>query len=182
MLDPAEQSGTAHERETAELLPALESSATQSLIYDQRAVATTALPLADSSPTQTPASPDNSAPLWLRRTDQLFVATLLVVLLVLVTAHWMKLSRWGTASVELTSLQPREYFYSLDINRASWVEWAQLDGIGEKLAKRIVADREEHGPFRDANDVGRVRGIYPKQLNTMKPFLRGGTAIEATAP
>ncbi len=196
MLDPAEQSGTAPERETAELPETIELSSAQLRINDQQPDVTDATPLADSSPTQslTPSdvrvepsprvttSPDTSAPLWLRRTDQLFVGTLLVVLLTLVIAHWMKLSRWGTASVELTSLQPREYFYSLDINRASWVEWAQLDGIGEKLAKRIVADREERGPFRDANEVGRVRGIYPKQLDSMKPFLRGGTANEATAP
>ncbi len=127
-------------------------------------------------------APDISAPLWLRRSDQLFVGTLLVVLLALLTAHWLKLSRWGTSSVEIASLKPREYFYSLDINTASWVEWAQLDGIGEKLAKRIVADREERGPFRDASDVGRVRGIFPKQLETMKPFLRGGTANEVSQP
>ncbi len=119
-----------------------------------------------------------SAPLWLRRTDQLVVGTLLVALVVLLTIHWLRLSRWGTVSIELTSQQPREYFYSLDINSASWVEWAQLDGIGEKLAKRIVADREERGPFRDASDIGRVRGIHFKQLESMKPFLRGGTVTE----
>ena len=124
----------------------------------------------------------DSAPLWLRRTDQLVVAMLLVALVVLLTIHWLRLSRWGTASIELTSQQPREYFYSLDINSASWVEWAQLDGIGEKLAKRIVADREERGPFRDASDVGRVRGIHLKQLESMKPFLRGGTAAEVASP
>jgi competence protein ComEA len=122
------------------------------------------------------------APLWLRRTDQIVVATLLVALVVLLTIHWLRLSRWGTAEIELTSQQPREYFYSLDINSASWVEWAQLDGIGEKLAKRIVADREERGPFRDATDVGRVRGIHARQLESMKPFLRGGTATEVASP
>lgn len=123
-----------------------------------------------------------SAPLWLRRTDQLVVGALLVTLTVLLTVHWVRLSRWGTVSIELTSQQPREYFYSLDINKASWVEWSQLDGIGEKLAKRIVADRDEQGPFRDANDVGRVRGIHFKQLESMKPFLRGGSATEVASP
>ena len=124
----------------------------------------------------------DAAPLWLRRADQLVVGTLLVALVVLLTVYWLRLSRWGAASIELTSQQPREYFYSLDINSASWVEWAQLDGIGEKLAKRIVADREERGPFRDASDVGRVRGIHAKQLESMKPFLRGGSATEVASP
>ena len=133
-------------------------------------------------PTSTTARTVEPAPLWLRRTDQLVVGTLLVALVVLLTVHWLRLSRWGTVSIELTSQQPREYFYSLDINTASWVEWAQLDGIGEKLAKRIVADREERGPFRDASDVGRVRGIHARQLETMKPFLRGGSATEVASP
>ena len=124
----------------------------------------------------------DAAPLWLRRTDQLVVGMLLVALVVLLTVHWLRLSRWGTASIELTSQQPRAYFYSLDINTASWVEWAQLDGIGEKLAKRIVADRDERGPYRDASDIGRVRGIHAKQLESMKPFLHGGTATEVASP
>ena len=154
--------------------------------------ATASVPEADSgsgkpavvatSPLTADAQVVEPAPLWLRRTDQLVVGTLLVALVILLTIHWLRLSRWGTVSIELTSQQPREYFYSLDINSASWVEWAQLDGIGEKLAKRIVADREERGPFRDASDVGRVRGIHFKQLESMKPFLRGGSVTEVSSP
>ena len=113
--------------------------------------------------------------LWLRRGDQIIVWLLMVALLVLLTLHWLRLSRWGSVPVELSSRQPREYFYSLDVNSASWVEWAQLEGIGEKLARRIVADRDARGPFRDADDVDRVKGIGPKLLQKLKPFLRGGT-------
>ncbi|MBM4076729.1 MAG: helix-hairpin-helix domain-containing protein, partial [Planctomycetes bacterium] len=85
---------------------------------------------------------------------------------------------WGKSPIEVIDEQPREYYYSLDINTASWVEWAQLDGIGETLAKRIVADREEHGPFRNPSDVGRVRGIRQKQLESMLPFLRGSAIVD----
>ena len=122
--------------------------------------------------------PNDRAVLWLRRGDQIVVGLLVASLLILLGIHWLRLSRWGSAPVELSSQQPREYYYSLDINSASWVEWAQLDGIGEKLAKRIVADRDERGPFRNPGDVNRVRGIGPKLLEKLKPFLRGGT--EAT--
>jgi competence protein ComEA len=122
---------------------------------------------------KTPA--DDAAFLWLRRSDQLIVSLLILLLLGLLGVQWLRLSRWGIAPIELSSQQPREYYYSLDINSASWVEWAQLDGIGEKLGKRIVADRDERGPFRNADDVGRVKGIGPKVLEKMKPFLKGGT-------
>jgi competence protein ComEA len=124
---------------------------------------------------QSATDPD-ARTLWLRRGDQIVVWLLTVALLGLLTLHWMRLSRWGSMPVELSSQQPRESFYSLDINAASWVEWAQLEGIGEKLARRIVADRDDNGPFRRIDDVGRVSGIGPKLLEKLKPFLR----VEAT--
>ncbi len=181
MPDPAEQSALVEPPNSAERpgvveVAALTDSSSKTALVEPEDRVTS------DSRANKPDAQDISAPLWLRRSDQLFVGTMLVVLLALLTVHWLKLSRWGTAPVEITSLKPREYFYSLDINTASWVEWAQLDGIGEKLAKRIVADREERGPFRDASDVGRVRGIHLKQLETMQPFLRGGTANEVSQP
>lgn len=117
---------------------------------------------------------------WLRRGDQIFVWLMVVVLLTLLGTHWLRQSKWGRVPVELRSLKPREYYYTLDINTASWGEWAQLDGIGEKLARRIIADRNDRGPFRNPADVGRVRGIGPKTLEKIRPFLRGGT--ETTDP
>jgi competence protein ComEA len=132
----------------------------------------------------TQASPDESASvvtnesktvLWMRGSDQVIVWLLSAVLLVLLGIHWVRLSRWGIAPVELSSQQSREYYYSLDINSASWVEWAQLDGIGEVLGRRIVANREEHGLFRNPEDVSRVKGIGPRLMQKIGPFLRGGT-------
>ena len=126
------------------------------------------------TPTAVADATEDSAFVWLRRSDQVVVATLLVALILLTTLHWLQLSRWGSAAIEVQSREPREYYYSLDINTASWVEWAQLEGIGEKLAKRIIADRNEFGAFRNADDVRRVPGIHRKQLQSMRPFLRGG--------
>ena len=127
-------------------------------------------------------TPDNNSVLWLRRSDQTFVWLSSVVLLALLGVHWVLLSRWGMAPVELSSQQPREYYYSLDINRASWVEWAQLDGIGEVIGRRIVADREEHGLFKNPDDVSRVKGIGPRLMQKIRPFLSGGTDPETDQP
>ena len=38
-------------------------------------------------------------------------------------------------------------------------ELTTLEGIGEKLAERIVQYREEHGPFEAIADITRVPGI-----------------------
>ncbi len=110
--------------------------------------------------------------LWLRRADQFFLGVLLISLLALLIAHRWKLSESGKAEIEITNQQPREYFYSIDINRASWVEWAQLDGIGEKLARRIVQDRSEKGPFHSVEDLKRVRGLGLKLIEKLRPFLK----------
>ena len=47
----------------------------------------------------------------------------------------------------------------VDINTAGAEELAQLPGIGEELAGRIVAHRAEHGPFETIEDILEVSGI-----------------------
>lgn len=47
----------------------------------------------------------------------------------------------------------------IDPNRADAVELDRLPGIGPGLARRIVLDREQNGPFRQAADLARVPGI-----------------------
>jgi competence ComEA-like helix-hairpin-helix protein len=56
----------------------------------------------------------------------------------------------------------------IDINEASAAEISEaLPGIGEVLATRIVAYRDEHGPFESANDLTRVPGINEKRISRM---------------
>lgn len=109
--------------------------------------------------------------LWLRRTDQLFIGVMLGAIVILLTIHALRLSRWGRSPIEIERLPESQYAYRLDINEATWVEWAQLDGIGEVLAQRIVADRTAHGPFQTVQDLQRVKGIGPKILERIRPVL-----------
>ncbi|MBI5759264.1 MAG: helix-hairpin-helix domain-containing protein [Planctomycetales bacterium] len=118
----------------------------------------------------TEPEPDRTA-LWLRRTDQLVVGLLTTVAVVLFAVDYARISGGGSRPVEILRLPETEYQYKLDVNQATWVEWALLDGIGEILGKRIVADREKNGPFRSVEDVLRVRGIGPKTMAKMRPWL-----------
>jgi len=137
--------------------------------------------LALSDPTASKQPPrEKRSHLWLRRGDQIFVATLLTVGLALLSVHWIRLSDWGRRTVDVDRLPPGEYQYSVDINQATWVEWAQFDGIGETLARRIVSDREANGPFNSVDDVLRVKGIGPKKLAQIRPYL-GIDPAQATA-
>jgi competence ComEA-like helix-hairpin-helix protein len=62
----------------------------------------------------------------------------------------------------------------LDINRASKEELLLLPGIGEKYAQRIIRHRMEHGPFRNVDQLTAVRGIGPKTLERVRPFISAG--------
>src|SRR5262245_40122712 len=52
----------------------------------------------------------------------------------------------------------------VDLNRATVEELASLDGVGRKLAERIIAGR----PFRVVDDVLRVRGIGRKRMERLR--------------
>ena len=118
--------------------------------------------------------PDTTVRFWLTRRDRLFVAALAAVTLVLMLVHWVRLSGWGMQPVEVQHLQPRAFNYKIDINAANWIEWAQLDGVGEVLAERIVSEREQNGPFKSVDDLRRVKGIGQKTLEKIRPWLKAG--------
>ena len=56
----------------------------------------------------------------------------------------------------------------LDLNRATAEELAALPGIGAELAGRIVAYREEHGPFETVEELMEVSGIGQGKLDGLE--------------
>jgi competence protein ComEA len=60
----------------------------------------------------------------------------------------------------------------LDLNAASAEALQSLPGIGPVLAKRIVADREAHGPFRTPEDLLGVPGVGAKRLDRIRALVR----------
>ena len=55
----------------------------------------------------------------------------------------------------------------VDVNRATVEELASLEGVGPKLAARIVAAR----PFATVEDVAKVRGVGRRRLARLRPRL-----------
>ena len=60
---------------------------------------------------------------------------------------------------------------SINLNTAAASELQRLPRIGPKMAARIIAYREAHGPFRRVQDLVRVRGIGQKTLAQLTPYL-----------
>ena len=52
----------------------------------------------------------------------------------------------------------------LNVNVATERQLTLLPGIGPALAQRIIAYREESGPFASPSDLTKVKGIGPKKL------------------
>lgn len=116
-------------------------------------------------------SPPRWPKLVLRRADQAAVASLLVVSLLVIVAWCIRESYLRGRLIDIETAEPLAVQFQLDINRADWPEIAVLPNIGEQLAKRIIADRQQHGPFREIADLTRVRGIGPRTVESITPYL-----------
>jgi DNA uptake protein ComE-like DNA-binding protein len=106
--------------------------------------------------------------------------------------------RWGIILVAILAGLPSAYLgardrgdasesppaalHTVDVNRAPWWELTAVRHIGEITAREIVARREsavhEPGraerPFQSPADLDAVRGIGPKTIERIAPFLRFG--------
>lgn len=50
---------------------------------------------------------------------------------------------------------------SVNINTATVKELMTLNGIGRKVAEKIVEYRDAHGPFRKPEEIRKVQGVGP---------------------
>jgi competence protein ComEA len=106
----------------------------------------------------------------LRSADQAAVAGLLCLAMAAIAGSWIYRGGLQGRLIDVQQAEPRAIDFQLDINTAPWPEWTLLPGIGETLARRIVASRETEGPFRNHADVIRVPGIGPRTLERIRPY------------
>lgn len=59
----------------------------------------------------------------------------------------------------------------IDLNEASVEQLAELPGIGEATAKRIVEYREQNGKFETTEEIMNVKGIGEKKYETLKDLI-----------
>ena len=62
----------------------------------------------------------------------------------------------------------------VNINTATVEQLDSLPGVGESTAKKIIADREENGPFGSPEDLKRVSGIGDKKYEDLADLITVG--------
>jgi competence protein ComEA len=80
--------------------------------------------------------------------------------------HWR-----GSQLIDIDRADPTTIEFAVDVNSADWPELTLLPNVGETLARRIVENRQQHGPFADVHDLQRVKGIGPRTVEQMRPYL-----------
>jgi competence protein ComEA len=97
------------------------------------------------------------------KTEWILLALTGVFLCVLLILFFQDRTRMEEAGVETEIEVPQEEILPdlspLDLNTATQEELAQLPGIGEELARRIVEHREANGPFETIEELMEVSGI-----------------------
>lgn len=90
-----------------------------------------------------------------------------IALLVVLTLGW---SIAPVASLAEPALHARPV---VNINQASAAELAEaLEGVGLTRAEAIVADREQHGPYANAEALSRVSGIGPATIERNRSYIQ----------
>lgn len=62
---------------------------------------------------------------------------------------------------------------AVDLNSASKSDVLQLPGVGEKMADRILAARDDSSGEKSTRTLRNVKGIGPKRYEALKPHLTG---------
>lgn len=106
------------------------------------------------------------------KTEWLLLGLTAVFLCGLLALYARDRTRLAASPVETARDVPQEAFMPeltpLDLNAASEEELAELPGIGRELARRIVAYREEHGPFETVKELMEVSGIGQGKLDGLE--------------
>ena len=63
---------------------------------------------------------------------------------------------------------------TVNINTATVKQLQKVDGIGKKIAVKIISYREEHGAFGSVDDLLKVKGVGKKTLEKAKDQLSVG--------
>mgnify|MGYP002624332740 CR=1 FL=1 len=113
-------------------------------------------------------------------TRQTRINTLLLMLAGTLLA--VSIANWLARPVARAHVAPRSTRTFIDVNSADLPDLCLLPGVGPGLAPRIIDARAAVGPFATVDDLTRVKGIGPKTLAKMRPFVTKTARADESAP
>lgn len=107
---------------------------------------------------------------YLNKAEVVVIFVLLAALFIGLGVNYLRNHYFGR-KLEVVKAANSEIETKININSATWEELTLLPGIGETLAQRIVAYRQENGPFESIDDLSKVSGIRLGLVNDIRKFV-----------
>ena len=63
-------------------------------------------------------------------------------------------------------------FFTIPLNSATKADLERIPGIGPVMAQRILAYKAMNGRFQTVDELLKVKGIGPKKLDKIRPYVR----------
>ncbi|MEM6332798.1 MAG: helix-hairpin-helix domain-containing protein [Planctomycetota bacterium] len=79
---------------------------------------------------------------------------------------------WWARPIDRRTLTPQAIAYRVPVNTADRGELEALPSIGPNLAHAVIEHRAAHGPFVSISAMQDVRGIGPKTVARLEPWVR----------
>ncbi|MDG2382405.1 MAG: helix-hairpin-helix domain-containing protein [Pirellulaceae bacterium] len=130
-------------------------------------------------------NPTQSRLAWQTKAQRLWLAALISLGYVLIAKWWLYEGGFRGRLVDINQVAPPHYQFSIDLNECDWPELTVLPGISETMARRIIGHRDRRGAFQRIEQLREVRGIGPKTLQRLQPFLEchpGRPKVSSGAP
>ncbi|MFK7770228.1 MAG: ComEA family DNA-binding protein [Mariniblastus sp.] len=102
---------------------------------------------------------------------QPMIALLLLASIVCSSAYFVQRHFVNSGLIDIDRSESLHADFKIDINAATWGEIVVLPGVGEKLARAIVEQRETYGPFESLVGLTDVPGIGEKKLDLLAPYI-----------
>lgn len=118
-----------------------------------------------------PVTPPTRRQALVARAEQ--AALVVLALALLAGVAYRAAAYWRIGQPPLEVIPPPAPTYRVNVNTADWITLALAPGVGETLARRIVAAREARpgGRFTSLDQLKAVHGIGDKMLAKLRPFL-----------